>query len=123
MGVPRRVTSAGTPKGASRSLFGAQQPPPHLGAVSGGGLEEEESLLACGEYAVRWGNCGPAGCCCVGLLTLRKKVQPSVAWHLSIATASFTSLVDLCCFTQRMPCSVVGSALQQGGAGSGQPDA
>ena len=75
MGVPRRVTAADAPK-ATRALFGSggsgqlpwapssQGGTPTAAAVAAasGGLEEEDPLLASGEYAIRCAVL--AFCCC-----------------------------------------------------------
>jgi hypothetical protein len=65
VGVPRRITAADAPK-ATRALFGSggsgqlQRAPssqggtPTSASAASGELEEEDSLLACGEYSIRY---------------------------------------------------------------------
>lgn len=61
MGVPRRAGAAEA-AGAHRPLSGGAAGPQQAqqaaggGGSNGAGLEEEGPLLACGEYAIRWGS-------------------------------------------------------------------
>jgi hypothetical protein len=144
VGVPCRLTTSGTPKGASRSLFGSTAGTaagstagtaagPAAGSGGGtAGLDGEDPLLACGEYSIRCADHQTAGSWellqhsgCVTLSALWRNVgQLQLAVHSLLACvipprcACLDASADL-------PALLLSSRhrLQQGCAGSSQPHA